>query len=194
MMSQSHIRLRCKVSIFHLASASLTSSFHLAFYSARVAVIQKTSLNPPDRALSLESPCNLCQQRCRNVFCVDCDDYIHISLHNCPGCESVPASALPPMEGTEPSASPSPPPAASAGKDGKDAKSAGTATASSASSTSGRTAMDLSSDSTHSAAQRTAGARSLQPSNSTVSATAGGGARSSGSSSSTVSGPVPMMH
>jgi transcription factor Ssl1 len=24
--------------------------------------------------------------RCRNVFCVECDIFIHDSLHNCPGC------------------------------------------------------------------------------------------------------------
>nr|XP_024364305.1 general transcription factor IIH subunit 2-like isoform X2 [Physcomitrium patens] len=26
--------------------------------------------------------------RCRQHFCFDCDNYIHESLHNCPGCES----------------------------------------------------------------------------------------------------------
>lgn len=24
--------------------------------------------------------------KCQNVFCADCDAYLHISLHNCPGC------------------------------------------------------------------------------------------------------------
>ena len=28
---------------------------------------------------------------CHRVFCFDCDAYIHESLHNCPGCESLPA-------------------------------------------------------------------------------------------------------
>ena len=32
--------------------------------------------------LRLECP------ECKNVFCVDCDAYIHHSLHNCPGCLS----------------------------------------------------------------------------------------------------------
>ena len=27
---------------------------------------------------------------CRNLFCFDCDAYIHESLHNCPGCECRP--------------------------------------------------------------------------------------------------------
>lgn len=26
--------------------------------------------------------------KCKQHFCVDCDIYIHESLHNCPGCES----------------------------------------------------------------------------------------------------------
>ncbi len=25
--------------------------------------------------------------QCRQVFCFDCDAYIHEQLHNCPGCE-----------------------------------------------------------------------------------------------------------
>ena len=28
--------------------------------------------------------------RCKQHFCFDCDIYIHESLHNCPGCESLP--------------------------------------------------------------------------------------------------------
>lgn len=26
--------------------------------------------------------------KCKQQFCLDCDIYIHESLHNCPGCES----------------------------------------------------------------------------------------------------------
>eukprot|EP00803_Ostreobium_quekettii_P003879 evm.model.scf_167.20 EVM.evm.TU.scf_167.20 scf_167:126901-131500(+) len=26
--------------------------------------------------------------RCRNMFCFDCDSFVHESLHNCPGCQS----------------------------------------------------------------------------------------------------------
>ena len=28
---------------------------------------------------------------CKHLFCFDCDVYVHESLHNCPGCESLPA-------------------------------------------------------------------------------------------------------
>jgi hypothetical protein len=27
---------------------------------------------------------------CRNLFCLECDAYIHEQLHNCPGCECLP--------------------------------------------------------------------------------------------------------
>lgn len=33
-------------------------------------------------SLSVECP------KCKQYFCIDCDIYIHESLHNCPGCES----------------------------------------------------------------------------------------------------------
>ena len=26
--------------------------------------------------------------KCMNIYCIDCDEYIHTSLHNCPGCMS----------------------------------------------------------------------------------------------------------
>ena len=26
---------------------------------------------------------------CKQLFCYDCDLYIHETLHNCPGCETV---------------------------------------------------------------------------------------------------------
>ncbi|KAK3246750.1 General transcription factor IIH subunit 2 [Cymbomonas tetramitiformis] len=35
-----------------------------------------------------------CEQ-CREVFCFDCDTYVHDSLHNCPGCEMKPDRAAP---------------------------------------------------------------------------------------------------
>jgi len=28
-----------------------------------------------------------CCPKCKAIFCNDCDDFIHDSLHNCPGCE-----------------------------------------------------------------------------------------------------------
>lgn len=33
-------------------------------------------------------PCVSCRT-CRQYFCLDCDIYIHESLHNCPGCDSI---------------------------------------------------------------------------------------------------------
>ncbi|CAN1307077.1 General transcription factor IIH subunit 2 [Linum perenne] len=33
-------------------------------------------------------PCVSCT-KCKQYFCLDCDIYIHESLHNCPGCESL---------------------------------------------------------------------------------------------------------
>ncbi|KAK4780529.1 hypothetical protein SAY87_016635 [Trapa incisa] len=37
---------------------------------------------------SRSSLCVVCP-KCRQFFCYDCDIYIHESLHNCPGCESM---------------------------------------------------------------------------------------------------------
>jgi transcription initiation factor TFIIH subunit 2 len=30
--------------------------------------------------------------QCRQLFCFECDAFIHESLHNCPGCECCPAA------------------------------------------------------------------------------------------------------
>mmetsp|Transcript_9063 Transcript_9063/g.17352 ORF Transcript_9063/g.17352 Transcript_9063/m.17352 type:complete len:455 (+) Transcript_9063:44-1408(+) len=49
---------------------------------------------------SIRSQC----PRCKSIFCLDCDELIHQSLHNCPGCLSRP----PPNE--TPALSPSPKP------------------------------------------------------------------------------------
>ncbi|GLT58867.1 hypothetical protein SLA2020_317280 [Shorea laevis] len=43
------------------------------------------SLLSPGNKPSLSVACPKCQQH----FCLDCDIYIHESLHNCPGCESL---------------------------------------------------------------------------------------------------------
>ncbi|XP_062172988.1 general transcription factor IIH subunit 2 [Alnus glutinosa] len=44
---------------------------------------QQSLLNPGNKP-SLRVACPKCKQH----FCLDCDIYIHESLHNCPGCES----------------------------------------------------------------------------------------------------------
>lgn len=31
-----------------------------------------------------------CDKGCRQLYCFDCDLYIHESLHVCPGCEAAP--------------------------------------------------------------------------------------------------------
>lgn len=36
---------------------------------------------------NMPAPC-VCCPKCKQYFCLDCDIYIHESLHNCPGCES----------------------------------------------------------------------------------------------------------
>lgn len=45
---------------------------------------QQSLLNPGN----ISSLCVTCP-KCQRYFCLDCDIYIHESLHNCPGCESV---------------------------------------------------------------------------------------------------------
>ncbi|KAK9940191.1 hypothetical protein M0R45_016862 [Rubus argutus] len=49
------------------------------------------SLLGPGNKPSLCVACPKCQQ----LFCLDCDIYIHESLHNCPGCESTRHSKIP---------------------------------------------------------------------------------------------------
>lgn len=45
---------------------------------------QQSLLNPGN----LPGSCVACPN-CEKLFCLDCDIYIHESLHNCPGCESL---------------------------------------------------------------------------------------------------------
>ncbi|RAL44086.1 hypothetical protein DM860_015007 [Cuscuta australis] len=44
---------------------------------------QQSLLNPGN----IPGPCVACP-KCKKLFCLDCDIYVHESLHNCPGCES----------------------------------------------------------------------------------------------------------
>ncbi|GAA0168797.1 general transcription factor [Lithospermum erythrorhizon] len=44
---------------------------------------QQSLQNPGNQRVS----CVTCPN-CKHIFCLDCDIYIHESLHNCPGCES----------------------------------------------------------------------------------------------------------
>jgi transcription initiation factor TFIIH subunit 2 len=45
----------------------------------------------PLRRGTLKFQCPVCQ----NCVCVDCDTYLHESLHNCPGCLSQPITMNP---------------------------------------------------------------------------------------------------
>ncbi|BFG34368.1 hypothetical protein CerSpe_206430 [Prunus speciosa] len=51
---------------------------------------QQSLLNPGNKP-SLRVAC----PKCRHHFCLDCDIYIHESLHNCPGCEGARHSKIP---------------------------------------------------------------------------------------------------
>ncbi|WCJ28796.1 General transcription factor IIH subunit 2 [Euphorbia peplus] len=44
---------------------------------------QQSLMNPGNK-----SNISVCCPKCKQYFCLDCDIYIHESLHNCPGCES----------------------------------------------------------------------------------------------------------
>ncbi|XP_068665958.1 general transcription factor IIH subunit 2-like [Aristolochia californica] len=50
---------------------------------------QQTLLNPGSNSI-IRVAC----PKCKHHFCLDCDIYIHESLHNCPGCESIRDSKL----------------------------------------------------------------------------------------------------
>lgn len=41
------------------------------------------------RASQAAAPMVLFCPVCRHVFCFECDLYVHESLHNCPGCETL---------------------------------------------------------------------------------------------------------
>ncbi len=42
--------------------------------------VSKQTTDSSDETLRFQCP------ECRNIFCADCDTYLHGSLHNCPGC------------------------------------------------------------------------------------------------------------
>lgn len=109
---------RCKVRVCELptecrvcgltliSSPHLARSYHHLFPIVPFAEISPSSQNDPNH--SFPNTCFGCQQsllsqgfgagnkaelsvscpKCKQQFCLDCDMYIHESLHNCPGCES----------------------------------------------------------------------------------------------------------
>lgn len=85
-----------------VSSPHLARSYHHLF---PVTAFEEVSLS--GATVKLPKVCFGCQQelpfaggkvtgvrvacpRCKQHFCFDCDIYIHESLHNCPGCESLP--------------------------------------------------------------------------------------------------------
>lgn len=91
----------CKV-----CGLTLVSSPHLArSYHHLFPIPLFTELTPPTDAEAAAdgsaATCFACQRdllalhelrtqcpRCLQIFCADCDEYVHVSLHNCPGCEA----------------------------------------------------------------------------------------------------------
>ncbi|KAL5731643.1 General transcription factor IIH subunit 2 [Ranunculus cassubicifolius] len=85
-----------------VSSPHLARSYHHLFPITPFDEVSATSMSNSTR--SLPQACFGCQQtlpllgkkpnlrvacpKCNQHFCLDCDIYIHESLHNCPGCES----------------------------------------------------------------------------------------------------------
>ncbi|KAL5712311.1 General transcription factor IIH subunit 2 [Ranunculus cassubicifolius] len=86
-----------------VSSPHLARSYHHLFPITPFDEVSATSMSNSMR--SLPQACFGCQQtlpvlgkkpnlrvacpKCNQHFCLDCDIYIHESLHNCPGCESL---------------------------------------------------------------------------------------------------------
>ncbi|KAJ4845156.1 General transcription factor IIH subunit 2 [Turnera subulata] len=109
-VGEGYICPRCKARICDLPTEcricglTLVSSPHLArsyHHLFPIAPFDEVSLSRQNESLQRSSrTCFGCQQslvnsgihvacpKCKQNFCLDCDIYIHESLHNCPGCES----------------------------------------------------------------------------------------------------------
>ncbi|KAJ9178157.1 hypothetical protein P3X46_010066 [Hevea brasiliensis] len=105
---------RCKARVCELPTEcricglTLVSSPHLArSYHHLFPIVPFDEVSPRQNVLHHRPPktCFGCQQsllnpgnkpslcvacpKCKQYFCIDCDIYIHESLHNCPGCDSI---------------------------------------------------------------------------------------------------------
>lgn len=81
-----------------VSSPHLARSYHHLFPITPFDDVSPSALSNSNDGLP--SNCFGCQQtfrdsgscvvcpKCKQYFCIDCDIYIHDSLHNCPGCES----------------------------------------------------------------------------------------------------------
>uniref|UniRef100_A0A2P2J5H5 General transcription factor IIH subunit n=2 Tax=Rhizophora mucronata TaxID=61149 RepID=A0A2P2J5H5_RHIMU len=113
-IGEGYICPRCKARVCELPTEcrvcglTLVSSPHLARSYHHLFPIAPFDEVPPSRQFEphhrLQKTCFGCQQslrnpsnkfslyvecpKCKQPFCLDCDIYIHESLHNCPGCES----------------------------------------------------------------------------------------------------------
>ncbi|KAJ4960862.1 hypothetical protein NE237_020772 [Protea cynaroides] len=95
-----------------VSSPHLARSYHHLFPITPFDEVPSSPLNNPQHRLprfcfgcwqSLLHPGNKSSFRaacpkCNQHFCIDCDIYIHESLHNCPGCESLRCSKTPRFE------------------------------------------------------------------------------------------------
>lgn len=94
------------------AAAAAAASSAVASASAAPAFDFDRVLVPASEA-SLDVHCRACVRllpqssalrlqcsKCRCLFCMDCDEYIHTVLHNCPGCLSSEEEAAPTAAGT----------------------------------------------------------------------------------------------
>lgn len=68
------------------ASGGAKASISAAAASAKLAPGSSGAADGAGAAAEMILQCPLC---C-HVFCFDCDAFVHESLHNCPGCESMP--------------------------------------------------------------------------------------------------------
>ncbi|KAJ0083275.1 general transcription factor IIH subunit 2 isoform X1 [Pistacia vera] len=93
----------CRICGLQLVSSPhLARSYHHLFPIAPFDEVPPSNLNDPH--IRSQKTCFGCQQtllnlgnkpglcvacpKCKKYFCLECDIYIHESLHNCPGCES----------------------------------------------------------------------------------------------------------
>jgi transcription initiation factor TFIIH subunit 2 len=63
---------------------SLDGETTSCFSCLRLIGVSTVSTNP-NKAKGDEVLRYVCPD-CKNVFCVDCDSFLHETLHNCPGC------------------------------------------------------------------------------------------------------------
>ncbi len=93
------IPVQCQVCALQLnASSHIARSHHhlfpvINFVELKASAASSKSCNAcfiPFNTDSMRLQCPLCT----NIFCVECDIFIHDSLHNCPGCGSAPQPTI----------------------------------------------------------------------------------------------------